>query len=140
MQSYASMHRQSSPTWEAFAQNISDKWIPSWLQKTLDETAIIIAGALNVTGLRRVIITGILTELPALVVDYLCRQIRQDAMWTLFGNLLIETAPRRRTAGLVAVEIDRLVLPMEAVIGMQDMSPSGMMPNRALHGWLSYNE
>jgi predicted NBD/HSP70 family sugar kinase len=121
MQSYASMHRNSSHTWEAFAQNISDEGIPSWLQKTLDETAIIIAGALNVTGLRRLIITGILMELPASVVEYLSRKIRKGAMWALFGELLIETAPRRRTAGLVAVGIDRLVLPKETVIRMQDV-------------------
>jgi predicted NBD/HSP70 family sugar kinase len=140
MQSYTSMHRKSCHTWETFAQNISDHGIPSWLQKTLDETAIVIAGALNITGLRRVIITGILTELPASVVDYLSREIRQDAMWARFGELLIETAPRRRTAGLVAVGIDRLVLPMETVIMMPDVLPSGIMPNRAFRGWLSYNE
>ena len=38
--------------------------------------------------------------------------IVKGSLWVRFGKLEIETAPRRRTAGLVAVGIDRLVLPM----------------------------
>jgi hypothetical protein len=33
-------------------------------------------------------------------------------MWARFGEVMVQAAPRRRTAGLVAAGLDRLVLPM----------------------------
>jgi hypothetical protein len=33
-------------------------------------------------------------------------------MWSRFGKIEVESAPRRRIAGLVSVGIDRLVVPM----------------------------
>ena len=37
--------------------------------------------------------------------------IQNGAMWARFGQVECLSAPRRRTAGLVAVGIDRLVVP-----------------------------
>ena len=70
-----------------------------------------IAGALNVLGLRRVIITGSLTELPPSVIAHLSRAVQAGSMWAKFGSVECQSAPRRRAAGLVAVGIDRLVVP-----------------------------
>jgi predicted NBD/HSP70 family sugar kinase len=140
LQSHAAARRGSRHIWESLKEAIGAKGVPRWLAETLDATGNVIAGALNVTGLRRVIITGTLTELPPVVMDHLSRAIMRGAMWARFGELVIETAPRRRAAGLVAVGIDRLVLPMERNSRMEDMSPTALVPNRTFRGWLSYNE
>jgi hypothetical protein len=71
-----------------------------------------IAGALNVLGLRRVVITGSLAELPPSVVSYLSEAVMRGALWARFGQVKCEAASRRRMAGLVAAGIDRLVISM----------------------------
>jgi predicted NBD/HSP70 family sugar kinase len=73
-----------------------------------------IAGALNVFGLRRVVITGAVTELSPAVFSYLTAAIDKSALWARFGKLQVEKAPRRRKAGLVAAGIDRFIFPVEA--------------------------
>jgi len=73
--------------------------------------AAAIAGALNVLGLRRAVITGSLTELPPVVMQYLSHAVQNGAMWARFGKVECLSAPRRRTAGMVAVGIDRLLVP-----------------------------
>jgi hypothetical protein len=80
------------------------------LEKSLSATAKVIAGALNVLGVHRVIVTGLLTELPG-AVERLARELKAGAMWGRFGEVICHQAPRRRTAGLVAAGLDRLVLP-----------------------------
>ena len=71
-----------------------------------------IAGALNVLGLRRVVITGTFHELPPTVLEYLTKAITKGALWARFGEIKVESAPRRRIAGLVAAGLDRLIIPM----------------------------
>ena len=105
--------RTKSPaTWDALAKRVGSKGVEPWLAETLEAAAVVIAGALNVLGLRHVVITGSLTELPPTVMDCLSRAIRDGTLWARFGKVEVEAAPRRRTAGLVATAIDRLVLPM----------------------------
>jgi predicted NBD/HSP70 family sugar kinase len=140
LQSHEAARRGSRSTWESLRDAIETKGIPRWLAESMDKTGNVIAGALNVTGLRRVVITGTLTELPPVAMDHLSKAILKGSMWARFGAVVIETAPRRRAAGLVAVGIDRLVLPMEKNSRMEEMSPTALVPNRALRGWLSYNE
>jgi predicted NBD/HSP70 family sugar kinase len=139
LQSFGTARRVAKPSWDLFADVIASRGVPRWLAETLDATAVVIAGALNVTGLRRVIITGTLTELHSAVMEHLTRAIAKGAMWARFGELTIETAPRRRAAGLVAVGIDRLVLPME-MSRVDAAAPAASVPNRASRGWLSYSE
>ncbi len=132
--------RPDRNAWMRFSQSLQDQAMPEWLAETLDFTAVVIAGALNVMGLHRVIITGTLTELPPQILDYLSRAILRGAMWARFGNVEIESAPRRRAAGLVAVGIDRLVLPMEESVSTAGLLPSALSHPHAGGGWLSYNE
>jgi predicted NBD/HSP70 family sugar kinase len=136
LQSHAVAHGGDRHTWEYFAGSIRGNRVPKWLAETLDATAVVLAGALNVLGLRRLIITGILTELPSAMMDYLSQAIAKGAMWARFGKVEIESAPRRRTAGLVAVGIDRLVLPVEK----EESVPNALVPHKAFSGWLSYHE
>ena len=105
--------RTKSPAnWDALAKRVSSKGVEPWLAETLEAAAVVIAGALNVLGLRHVVITGSLTELPPAVMECLSLAIQGGTMWARFGKVEVEAAPRRRTAGLVATAIDRLVLPM----------------------------
>ena len=107
--SYASACYPLTPGWDSLSDAIIQNGIMPWLADTLNSTGIVIAGALNVLGLRRVILTGSLTELPEIVVKYLTDRIRAGAMWARFGEVICESAPRRRQAGLAGVGIDRLL-------------------------------
>ena len=140
IRSFASEHHSAGPAWESLQEAVAAHGVPPWLARTLDATGDVISGALNVTGLRRLIVTGILTQLAPSVVEYLCNAIRRGSMWARFGELSIETAPRRRAAGLVAVGIDRLALPVEKNSRMEEVPPPAPAPNRAFRGWFSYNE
>jgi len=104
-------------TWPALTEQISENGLPPWLIESLDAAATIIAGALNVLGLRRLIVTGSLVELPPVVIRHLADAISRGALWGRFGDIHVEGAPRRRMAGLVSVGIDRLVMPMTDVEG-----------------------
>jgi len=109
------------PHWKELVASIRARGIEPWLAETLDATARIISGALNVLGIHRVIITGRLCELPG-AVEYLATGINKGAMWARFGQVTCQSAPHRRAAGLVAAGIDRLVLPTGAASGI--MPPS----------------
>ncbi len=85
--------------------------VPDWLGTALDAMGAIIAGALNVLGLRRAVVTGHLTELPGPVMERLAQAVKRGAMWARFGEVVCEAAPRRRMEGLVAAGIDRLLFP-----------------------------
>jgi hypothetical protein len=95
---------------------LAEHGLESWLAETLDTTAKVIAGALNVLGINRVIITGALTELPGFVFERLSTEIQKGALWARFGKVICQSAPHRRAAGLVAVGIDRLILPDNAAV------------------------
>ena len=98
-------------SWPKLYDHISQNGLEHWLKRSLDATGMAIAGALNVLGLRRVVITGSLTTLPPCVVDYLSRTVQAGSMWAKFGKVECTAAPRRRTAGLIALGIDRLIMP-----------------------------
>jgi predicted NBD/HSP70 family sugar kinase len=129
LQSCAEAHPRLPTAWSALAAVISEAGIESWLAHTLEATATVIAGALNVLGLRRVVITGSLTELPPAVMRHLKEAIVKGSLWARFGEIEVEAAPRRRTAGLVAVGLDRLVLPMTAQSrGLPARQPAASLP------------
>ena len=109
-QSLAEHSRTKNPEWSTLAQRIRQRGVEPWLARTLDQTAIVIAGALNMVGLQQVIITGALLELAPEVFRHLARAIARGAMWGRFGKIDVQPAPRRRLAGLVAIGLDRLVL------------------------------
>jgi predicted NBD/HSP70 family sugar kinase len=111
MESFSASVRGKRPDWAGLKEHVSKHGIPAWLAQSLDAAAVAVAGALNVLGLRRVVITGSLTELPPTVIAHLSRGIQNGAMWARFGTVECAAAPRRRTAGLVAVGLDRIVVP-----------------------------
>lgn len=111
LESFAAAAPGMENSWAGICAHVSQHGIKPWLAQALDASAAAIAGALNVLGLRHVVITGSLTELPPVVMQYLSHAVRNGAMWARFGQVECLSAPRRRTAGLVAVGIDRLVVP-----------------------------
>ncbi len=111
LESFSLAQSARKTSWAELHQSIASSGIPAWLAQSLDAAAVSIAGALNVLGLRRVIITGSLTELPETVVAHLAQAVQNGSMWAKFGSVECVAAPRRRTAGLVATGLDRLVVP-----------------------------
>ena len=112
LESFAEACPKVSKSWAVLSSHIAEKGVEPWLAFALDAAAVAIAAALNIIGLRHVVVTGSLTQLPPVVMGHLTQAIQRGAMWARFGSVEVESAPRRRTAGLVAVGIDRLVLPM----------------------------
>jgi len=137
LESFAGDRPRGQATWRQFCLSLHAQVLPGWLAETLDATGMVIAGTLNVLGLHRVIITGTLT--PS-VLDHLSRAIVGGAMWARFGNVEVESAPRRRAAGLVAVGIDRLVLPMEETLNQTGQSPAALTASQGGGGWPGYNK
>lgn len=111
LESFATAQRGKKSSWADLREYVAQNGIPAWLAQSLDAAAVSIAGALNVLGLRRVVITGSLTELPSDVLAHLSQAIQNGSMWAKFGSVECVAATRRRTAGLVAIGIDRLIVP-----------------------------
>jgi glucokinase len=111
LESFAAARPGAEISWPGLSDHIQQHGVRPWLAQAMDAAAAAIAGALNVLGLRRVVITGTLAELPPVVMQYLSHAVQNGAMWARFGRVECVSAPRRRTAGMVAVGIDRLVVP-----------------------------
>lgn len=109
LQSFAVAVPGAPPNWPALARYTSEHGVTGWLSEALGAAAAVIAGAANVLGIGRIIITGSLTELTPEVMAYLEQAVVKGSMWARFGQVHCASAPRRRTAGLVAVGIDQLV-------------------------------
>lgn len=112
LQSFAEHSPAEPNTLPALAKQIAEHGLMDWLVDSLDSAAAIIAGALNVLGLRRLIVTGTLVDLPPVALQHLADAASHGSLWGRFGKVHVEGAPRRRIAGLVSVGIDRLVVPM----------------------------
>jgi len=100
-------------SWGMVEQHITERGLEPWLMHSLQAGAASIAGAMNVLGVGRVVITGALNSLPETVKDFLGEEIRKGAMWGKFGAVAIDFAPRRRMRGLISVGIERLVVGFE---------------------------
>jgi len=111
LQSLAEHSKRRNPQWAVLVQRTQQRGVEPWLARTLDQTAIVIAGALNMVGLQQVIITGALLELTPEVFRHLAQAITCGAMWGRFGKIEVQPAPRRRMAGLIASGLDRLIWP-----------------------------
>jgi len=112
LRSFVEANRGQPETWEALLAHVRGHGVRPWLADDLNAAASVIAGALNVLGLRHVVVTGSLTELPPAVVEHLAAAIRDGALWGRFGEVTCEAAPHRRIAGLVAAGIDQLLVPV----------------------------
>jgi predicted NBD/HSP70 family sugar kinase len=91
----------------------AEREAPSWMRAAFDATAMCLAAALNMHGVRRVVLVGRVAELPATATDYLVGAIQRAAMWSRFDAVAVTLAPRRRARGLVVAGIHRFVMPAD---------------------------
>jgi predicted NBD/HSP70 family sugar kinase len=118
LESFARSRRISKPSWARLARHVDEHGVEPWLAQTLVTTAKVISGTLNVLGLRQVVLTGRLTELPSTALKLISTEIGRTTLWARFGEVVCESAPHRRAAGLVITGIDRLVLPSNQEQGL----------------------
>ena len=107
LQSFAIANDRKKVDWPELVAALKGKELPPWLISTLDAAGTVIAGALNILGIRKVVVTGCINDLPDAVHEVLFSAIRRGAMWARFGEILYQPAPRRRAAGLIAVCMDK---------------------------------
>ena len=107
----ASSRQHHGPrTWTALLEELKTlEELPDWLKETLDATATTIAAGVNVLGVRQVLLTGALNEVPA-ATAYLCDAVRRGAMWQRFGEMQCRPVTRRRLVGMVSLAIDQVML------------------------------
>jgi glucokinase len=91
----------------------SEREIPPFMRAAFDATAMCVSAALNMYGVRRVVLVGRVTELPAVATDYLIGAIQRAAMWSRFDAVAVTVAQRRRARGLVVAGIHRFVMPAD---------------------------
>ncbi len=91
----------------------AEKELPQWMRATFDAAAMCIAAGLNAYGVRRVVLVGRITELPAPATDYLIGAIQRSAMWSRFDAVAVTLAPKRRARGLIVAGIQRFVMPAD---------------------------
>ncbi|HYE19871.1 MAG TPA: ROK family transcriptional regulator [Tepidisphaeraceae bacterium] len=96
-------------TWPELVKELTGKEIPRWLKHTLENTAVNIAGALNLFGLRNVVLTGAFAELPQSTVDFLSESVQEHSMWARFGQVAVRAARRHRQAGMVSVALEEIL-------------------------------
>ncbi len=94
----------------AFSKLIDEGGIPDWFKQRLDATATVIAAALNTLGLREVVFSGFMNELPPIVAESLGRAISNDAMWGRFGTIRCRRVPRQRWLGITSIALERTLL------------------------------
>lgn len=111
VESFSAEHPREPADWKTVQEHLRQHGPEPWLWPALDAAAAVIAGALNVLGLRHVVITGHLNDLSPEVVEYLATAVRRGAMWARFGEVECVAAPRRRTAGLAAIGMDAFLVP-----------------------------
>lgn len=107
--------RQDS--WQDVLARIQKLGLEDWLTQTLDAAAMVMAGAINMMGVRKVIITGALAELPPIVMGFLQEALNRHAMWGRFGRVTCLASTRKRAGGLVALAVEGLLQSPAAVKG-----------------------
>ncbi len=87
--------------------------LPAWMRSTLDAVATCVGAALNIYGVRRVVLVGRITELPTSATDYLSAGIQRAALWSRFDAVAVILAKKRFARGLLMAGIHRFVMPMD---------------------------
>jgi predicted NBD/HSP70 family sugar kinase len=87
--------------------------LPKFLTDALDAAAGCIAAILNVCGLKRVVLTGLIRDLGPRAADHLIAAIRRSTMWSRFDTVEVELVQRRRARGLTIAGIQRVIMPTD---------------------------
>jgi predicted NBD/HSP70 family sugar kinase len=112
LSAFATASRQPDAVWsDVLAALSSRREAPRWLAPRLDATAMVLGGALNTSGLGRVLLAGALAELPEPIIAELTKKICDASLSGRLGQVTVECAPRRRTRGLLQAVFSRLLIP-----------------------------
>jgi predicted NBD/HSP70 family sugar kinase len=109
LESYRKASGEAEATWPELSRYLAEHPLPAWLVETLDATASCLGAALNLYGLRRVVLTGKVGDLPLSAREHLSSGISRAALWSQFQSVDVSFAPRRRARGLVLAGIQRFV-------------------------------
>src|SRR5207237_9421890 len=106
-------HREAKGQGVTFADvaRAAEREPPAWMRSTFDAVATCVSAALNLYGVRRVVLVGRITELPIPATDYLIGVIQRASMWSRFDAVAVTLAPYRRARGLLVAGIHRFVMP-----------------------------
>jgi predicted NBD/HSP70 family sugar kinase len=96
--------------WSQLTEGLANQGVPQWLRDTLSSAAYVIAGAINIAGVSKVVLSGALLELGSNVLETMTEEINAHALWGRFGNIRVEAAPRQRLLGLTLAALDSVVL------------------------------
>ena len=107
--------RESKAPGSTFADVVraTEQELPPWMRTTLDAVATGVGAGLNIYGVRRAVLVGRITELPATVTDYLIGAIQRASMWSRFDAVAVTLSPKRRARGLLVAGIHRFVMPVD---------------------------
>lgn len=111
-------HREAKGAGVTFADVArgAEREPPAWMRATFDAVASCVGAGLNLYGVRRVVLVGRVTDLPAVATDYLIGAIQRAALWSRFDAVAVTLAPKRPARGLVVAGIQRFLM-------MVDWSP-----------------
>lgn len=83
-----------------------------WIEPTLDAAGSVIGSALNTIGVKRVVFTGAVNDLPEHFQRMLSECVARHSLWGRLEDIACDFSPRYRMRGMVATGIDRLVAPL----------------------------
>lgn len=106
----AATHLPGASDWNALCSGLAGRPLPAWLLPTLDALAMVLAGALNLLGLRDVVAVGPVADLHPELVPELGRRLASHALLGRFGRVECRHAPERRQLGLLRAAIDRVLV------------------------------
>jgi len=113
VRSLAEMTGDADATFAQVCRAAQGPELPAFLMQALDAAAGCIAGILNVCGLKRVVLTGLIRELGPRATEHLIAAIRRASMWSRFGSVEVELVQRRRARGLTIAGIQRVIMPTD---------------------------
>ena len=106
----ASAKEHADPAdWDALVAKLNRDGLPPWMTASLDAAADTIAGGVNVLGVRHVLLSGALNDIPG-AVEHLSGGIRRGGMWGRFGEIECRPIQRRRLLGMISLAIDEVLL------------------------------
>lgn len=108
-------HREAKGRGTTFADVVkaAEREPPPWMRATFDAVATCVSAGLNTYGVRRAVLVGRVTDLPAAATDYLIGAIQRAALWSRFDAVAVNLAPKRPARGLVVAGIHRFVMPVD---------------------------
>lgn len=110
LRSFREAHPGRRLDWDGLRHQVTRAGIEPWLDRAIDAVGAGVAGAINLLGVGRVVVTGDLPSLHPDVIGRLETSIQEHSLLGRFGRVRCVAAPRRRWLGLVVAASERLGL------------------------------